>query len=114
MSGRWPRSGEGAAADPTVERERRAHLRLRCHESVAVSEGVEHALTKVVSEEGGGVLRSVCFVGGQVEKVEGELGVVELFDAGQKRHVETGEFERGLGKRKPRALRRWRAQCSCP
>ena len=39
-----------------------------------MSEGVEHALTKVVSEEGGGVLCGVCFVGGQVEKVEGELG----------------------------------------
>ena len=79
-----------------------------------MSEGVEHALTKVVSEEDRRVLRGVCFVGGQVEKVEGKLGVVELLDAGQKRHVETGEFERGLGKRKPRALRRWRAQCSCP
>ena len=79
-----------------------------------MSEGIEHALTEVVSEEGGGVLCGVCFVGGQVEKVEGELGVVELFDAGQKRHVETGEFECGLGKRKPRALRRWRVQCSCP
>ena len=97
-----------------MERERRAHLRLRGHESVAVSEGVEHALTEVVSEEGRGVLRGVCFVGGQVEKIEGELGVVELFDAGQKRHVEAGEFERGLGKRAARALRRWRAQCSCP
>lgn len=97
-----------------MERERRAHLRLRGHESVAVGEGVQHALTKVVSEEGGGVLCGVRFVGGQVEKIEGELGVVELLDAGQKRHVETGEFERGLGKRKPRALRRWRAQCSCP
>lgn len=97
-----------------MERERRAHLRLRGHESIAVSEGVEHALTEVVSEEGGGVLRGVCFVGGQVEKIEGELGVVELLDAGQKRHVETGELERGLGKRKPTALRRWRAQCSCP
>lgn len=79
-----------------------------------MSEGVEHALTKVVSEEDGRVLRGVCFVGGQVEKIEGELGVVELFDAGQKRHVETSELERGLGKRKPTALRRWRAQCSCP
>ena len=79
-----------------------------------MSEGIQHALTKVVSEEDGGVLRGVCFVGGQVEKVEGELGVVELFDAGQKRHVEAGEFERGLGKRKPRALRQWRVQCSCP
>ena len=79
-----------------------------------MSEGVEHALTKVVSEEDGGVLRGVCFVGREVEKVESELGVVELFDAGQKRHVETGELERGLGKRKPTALRRWRAQCSCP
>ena len=79
-----------------------------------MSEGVEHALAEVVSEEGRGVLRGVCVVGGQVEKVEGKLGVVELFDAGQKRHVETGEFERGLGKRKPRALRRWRVQCSCP
>ena len=79
-----------------------------------MSEGVEHALTKVVSEEDRGVLRGVCFVGGQVEKVEDKLGVVELFDAGQKRHVEAGEFERGLGKRKPTALRRWRAQCSCP
>ena len=97
-----------------MERERRAHLRLHGHESVAVSEGVEHALTKVVSEEGGRVLRGVCFVGGQVEKIEGELGVVELLDTGQKRHVETSEFERGLGKRKPTALRRWRAQCSCP
>ena len=97
-----------------MERERRAHLRLRGHESIAVSEGVEHALTKVVSEEGRGVLRGVCFVGREVEKVEGELGVVELFDAGQKRHVETGELERRLGKRKPTALRRWRAQCSCP
>ena len=97
-----------------MERERRAHLRLRGHESVAVSECVEHALAEVVSEEGGRVLRGVWFVGGQVEKVEGKLGVVELFDAGQKRHVETGELERGLGKRKPTALRRWRAQCSCP
>ena len=97
-----------------MERERQAHLRLRCHESVAVSEGVEHALTKVVSEEGRGVFGSVCFVGGQVEKVEGELGIVELFDAGQKRHVETSELERSLGKRKPTALRRWRAKCSCP
>ena len=97
-----------------MERERRAHLRLHGHESVAVGEGVEHALTEVVSEEGRGVLRGVCFVGGQIEKVEGKLGVVELFDAGQKRHVETGELERGLGKRKPTALRRWRAQCSCP
>ena len=97
-----------------MERERRAHLRLHGHESIAVSEGVEHALTKVVSEEGRGVFGSVCFVGGQVEKVEGELGIVELFDAGQKRHVETGELERGLGKRAARALRRWRAQCSCP
>ena len=79
-----------------------------------MGEGVQHALTKVVSEEGGGVLRSVCFVGGQVEKVEGKLGVVELFDAGQKRHVEAGEFERGLGKRKPTAFRRWRVQCSFP
>ena len=79
-----------------------------------MSEGVEHALTKVVSEEGRGVLRGVCFVGGQVEKIEGKLRVVELLDAGQKRHVEAGEFERGLGKRKPRALRRWRVQCSCP
>ena len=79
-----------------------------------MSEGVQHALTKVVSEEDRGVLRGVCFVGGQVEKVEGKLGIVELFDAGQKRHVETGEFERGLGKRKPRALRRWREKCSCP
>ena len=79
-----------------------------------MSEGVEHALTKVVSEEGRGVLRGVCFVGGQVEKSEGKLRVVELLDAGQKRHVEAGEFERGLGKRKPRALRRWRVQCSCP
>ena len=79
-----------------------------------MSEGVQHALTEVVSEEGRGVLRGVRFVGGQVEKVEGELGVVELLDAGQKRHVETGELERGLGKRKPTALRRWRAQCSCP
>ena len=79
-----------------------------------MSEGVEHALTEVVSEEGGRVLRGVRFVGGQIEKVEGKLGIVELFDAGQKRHVEAGEFERGLGKRKPTALRRWRAQCSCP
>lgn len=79
-----------------------------------MSEGIQHALTKVVSEEGRGVLRGVCFVGREVEKVESELGVVELFDAGQKRHVETGELERGLGKRKPTALRRWRAQCSCP
>ena len=79
-----------------------------------MSEGIQHALTKVVSEEDGGVLRGVCFVGGQVEKVEDKLGVVELFDAGQKRHVEAGEFERGLGKRKPRALRQWRVQCSCP
>ena len=79
-----------------------------------MSEGVEHALAEVVSEEDRGVLRSVCFVGGQVEKVEDKLGVVELFDAGQKRHVEAGEFERGLGKRKPTALRRWRVQCSCP
>ena len=79
-----------------------------------MSEGIQYALTKVVSEEGRGVLRGVRFVGRQVEKVEGELGVVELFDAGQKRHVEAGEFERGLGKRKPTALRRWRAQCSCP
>ena len=97
-----------------MERERRAHLRLRGHESIAVSECVEHALTKVVSEEGGRVLRGVRFVGGQVEKIEGELGVVELFDAGQKRHVETSEFERRLGKRKTTALRRWRVQCSCP
>ena len=79
-----------------------------------MSEGVEHALTKVVREEDRGVLRGVRFVGGQVEKIEGELGVVELFDAGQKRHVETSKLERGLGKRKPTALRRWRAQCSCP
>ena len=79
-----------------------------------MSEGIQHALTKVVSEEDRGVLRGVCFVGGQVEKIEGELRVVELLDAGQKRHVEAGEFERGLGKRKPTALRRWRAQCSCP
>ena len=79
-----------------------------------MSEGVEHALTKVVSEEDRGVLGGVCFVGGQVEKVEDKLGVVELFDAGQKRHVEAGEFERGLGKRKPTVLRRWRVQCSCP
>ena len=97
-----------------MERARRAHLRLHGHESVAVSEGIQHALTKVVSEEGRGVLGGVCFVGRQVEKVEGKLGVVELFDAGQKRHVETGELERGLGKRKPTALRRWRVQCSCP
>ena len=79
-----------------------------------MSEGIQYALTKVVSEEGRGVLRGVRFVGRQVEKVEGELGVVELFDAGQKRHVEAGEFERGLGKRAATALRRWRAQCSCP
>ena len=97
-----------------MERERRAHLRLHGHESVAVSEGIQYALTKVVSEEGGRVLRGGCFEGGQVEKVEGKLGVVELFDAGQKRHVETGEFERGLGKRKPTALRQWRVKCSCP
>lgn len=97
-----------------MERERRAHLRLHGHESIAVREGIQHALTKVVSEEGGGVLRGVCFVGREVEKIEGKLRVVELFDAGQKRHVETGEFERSLGKRKPTALRRWRAQCSCP
>lgn len=97
-----------------MERERRAHIRLHGHESVAVSEGVEHALAEVVSEEGGGVLRGVCFVGRQVEKIKGKLGIVELFDAGQKRHVEAGELERGLGKRKPTALRRWRAQCSCP
>ena len=79
-----------------------------------MSEGIQHALTKVVSEEDRGVLGGVCFVGGQVEKVEGELGVVELLDTGQKRHVETGEFERGLGKRKPTALRQWRVKCSCP
>ena len=79
-----------------------------------MSEGVEHALTEVVSEEGRGVLRSVCFVGGEVEKIEGKLRVVELLDAGQKRHVETSELERSLGKRKPRALRRWRVKCSCP
>ena len=79
-----------------------------------MSEGVEHALAEVVSEEGGRVLRGVRFVGGQIEKVEGKLGIVELFDAGQKRHVEAGEFERGLGKRAATALRRWRAQCSCP
>ena len=97
-----------------MERERRAHLRLRGHESIAVSEGIQHALTKVVSEEGGGVLCGVRFVGGQVEKIEGKLGVVELLDTGQKRHVETGEFERGLGKRKPTALRQWRVKCSCP
>ena len=97
-----------------MERERRAHLRLHGHESVAVSEGVEHALAEVVSEEDGRVFGGVCFVGGQVEKVEGKLGVVELLDAGQKRHVEAGEFERGLGKRKTTALRRWRVQCSCP
>lgn len=82
-----------------MEREACANLCLCSHESVTVGEGCEHALAKVVGEEGGWVCDGVYLAGREVEEVKRQLGVVELLDAGQKGHVEASELEAGLRER---------------